>query len=234
MHRCRNLLALAVSVLSCSAGQAHLGVESESHYYGTGYHLFRGRPLGPAGFVQQDDMHYSFGRGLSVGLGTESYFALSGRWRNGESRYAPRLDYQPPALPVAVRVGYTYYGRLKWLGGETGEFTARVTGRVPFSPYLEASYDHHRNVGLHLRGGVQQDWPLGEWGTLATSASVGFNSRRLLDTFNDVQMRLAWQVPVGRRFFVEPALDVVVPSHQLSTYGARLSPTLGVGYRSRW
>jgi hypothetical protein len=202
---------------------------------GLGYHNFRGFSLGPAGMFADASLRASLTDEWSLTGLIWSYTQLDGQVQLGEVDYDVTVGYAPSAWPVSFTAGYIYYDRANFVGLNTQEAYFGVKADdVPWTPSLTAFYDFDTAIGTYLSLDAGNSWELQKDVTFDFAGHLGLDFGRNIDTFNDVSAggKLAWQFLPEWKVF--GGADVVVPSQQVATYGARIVPYAGVGYNHSW
>lgn len=224
-------LLCGLLALGTAFGQEKVAWDASASLTGTGYYLFRGVPTGPAGLFADASLTASRGDWSASAL-IWNYTQLDRRVRAGEWDYDLSVSWAKESVPVGVTAGWVYYDVPG--GIDTQEAYLSLGFDTLASPYVTAYYDFDNLVGLHVRVGGSHEYDLrGRW-SASTWGSVGFDFGRGIDSLTDFNLGLGLTYNLWRGLDLNLAADLVVPNHQVGTYGARINPLAGVSYSASW
>ncbi|MBI2301321.1 MAG: hypothetical protein HYU66_20625 [Armatimonadetes bacterium] len=224
------LLAAAV-VLPC---QARLPLSSDSTYGVAAYDMFRGAVLANTGLYGRSEYDLALGPNVSLVGRHQSYYTIDSGVHDAEGRYSAGARWTSSAWPLALEAAVAYYSRLRWVGPTTWEAKCGLSYGRRTRLVLEGAYDLDRNVGFYLDAGVRHPLRVGSRAELQLTGDVGLDFGRGIDGFNDAALGAYLDLRLTPRWSVRPALELLIPSARVASYGARLVPSLGIGYHHHW
>ena len=219
MIRFINGLALVAVLTTCAAAPAavEVGVGASSEF--TTNYLWRGYYLGPAGLFNDANVGAQLSPEWSVGADVWNYTRVDGTFQTNEFDYTLSVSYAPASLPVSFTAGWTYYDILN--NGDTQEAFFGADFDFAGSPSIYLYKDYDLAPGTYVLLGAGHSLSLDEQTSVDFSAGLGLDFGRGIDVFNDFSVGTTLNYQINDYLGFYGNLGLVVPSHQVATYGAR-------------